>query len=377
MKKIISMMVFIAIALAVRADSITLVDETDLSPIAGATVISDNGLIIGQTDKKGEINVSRKDFPLSVRCFGYETLTVKAGTDMAKMVPAKYALGELVVTPIDRPIKRVLTYAREYTTGATKKDTVQMYSECMLEYFITEGKVKGYRKSDRKRSSRNIRRYARIVKNGMKDSLARPASGEEIGVISFVETFPNVPNNKIKEPESMAKGAKADTIYGDYYPRFIYSKGNGIFKRLYDMLSDNKEHIWSPALFKMVGITSDFYKVEHIQAFKENDKGVYDVNDFLYDVHNIHLMVRGRLIKKSLGVKDNIEIDSYIEQYPVLIESLSVEEYKELKESRNDTQIEFMIPELVQPLAPAVQRLVDRFEPEGRSVDEQRNIKGI
>ncbi|MDE6391158.1 MAG: hypothetical protein K2L26_07075 [Duncaniella sp.] len=48
MKKIISMMVFIAIALAVRADSITLVDETDLTPIAGATVISDNGLILGQ-----------------------------------------------------------------------------------------------------------------------------------------------------------------------------------------------------------------------------------------------------------------------------------------------------------------------------------------
>ena len=369
MKKIISMMVFIAIALAVRADSITLVDETDLSPIAGATVISDNGLIIGQTDKKGEINVSRKDFPLSIRCLGYEALTITESTDTIRMSQATYALGELLVMPIERPITRVLMYVRKYSYGTVGNDTTMIYEEAMLEYLFAKQKVKGYDKADKKAKTRNTRTYGRKTSHG-KDSIYRPKASNHNDIIVN-------PHKEIEVTKAIRQGASSDTIQGKYSPKYIYKSNKDIVVIDYDPMGNKKEHKVSPSFAKMLGIKTDIHEFSETVAFKKNKRGKYGIQDYIYGNYNINISYSGPLTQKVFKTKDGLEFQIYGEQYPVLIESLSVEEYKELKESRNDTQIEFMIPELVQPLAPAVQRLVDRFEPEGRSVDEQRNIKGI
>lgn len=113
-------------------ERLTVVDQTDNSPIAAATVFSKGGNILGLTDKNGILDgIADRDMPLTVRCLGYEPLTVAGTTDATKMVPETYELGEFVVTPLDRPILRIVCYIREYTGGVTSTDTLQVFAEHM------------------------------------------------------------------------------------------------------------------------------------------------------------------------------------------------------------------------------------------------------
>ena len=69
---------------------------------------------------------------------------------------------------------------------------------------------------------------------------------------------------------------------------------------------------------------------------------------------------KGKQLKKMMGVTDAIEIKCYIEQYPVEIERLTLEEYKEQKKTYYEHRESFKMPDNVQPLAPAIQNLLNR-----------------
>lgn len=64
------------------------------------------------------------------------------------MASENYSLPEVSVVSGERPITRVVSYVREYSTGATSTDTIQMFSEYMVQSFhITGKKSRGIRRA--------------------------------------------------------------------------------------------------------------------------------------------------------------------------------------------------------------------------------------
>lgn len=373
MRKVLTFIFFTSvISLAFAGNYITVVDSTDNGPVIGASVISGNGLIIGVTDNNGQINVKETDFPLSFRSLGYEAATIDIISDSVFMSPATYTLSEIVVSPGERPITRVVTYAREYCSGATPTDTLQMYSEFMLEYFFADGKVKGYNKSHKSPKMLALRRYGRIANSAGLDSVMRPRHDDDITTISFIDNMAFVPYETQELPEAIKNGASTDTVQGKYFPKIVHRLNNGFFTIDCDALADSKDHTFSPWFFKMLGMTMEMQEANWTTMYLENESGKYGIGDFIYGTFNMQILAKGKLLKRMIGVQDHILINSYIEQYPVEIQHLTVDEYKEMKKTYYERTESFRIPEHVQPLAPALQTLIERVD---REVPKKLTIK--
>ncbi len=361
MKKILFFLIAISTVLTSFSNGIVLLDNNDRTPIIGASIISANGMIIGITDNNGRIEVNSNDYPLSIRCMGYEALTQpNQDVDSIYMTPASYKLNEVVVTPIDRPITRVVTYAREYCTGSTPNDSLQLYSEYMLEYYFADGKVKGFSKSHQSSHMVAVKRYGRIVKGNELDSVMRPKKYDDITALSFMSNMAFVPYKKMELTNAMKAGAVTDTVQGKYFPKATFRLNNGYFSVDCDALSDYKTHSFNPWFFKMMGMTMDMKQVNWTLMYRQNDSGIYDLTDFIYNIGNMRIIGKGKQLKKMIGVTDAIEINCYVEQYPVEIERLTVDEYKEQKKTYYTHREDFKMPDNVQPLAPAIQKLLNR-----------------
>lgn len=339
-------------------------DKSESSPVIGASVISSKGIILGTTDADGAISIDIRDYPLSLRSMGFEPLTVSHPADTIVMTPASYQLGEVVVTPEGRPITRILTYAREYCTSASPSDTLQLYSEGMFEYFLCEGKVKGYKKSDAKAKLRALRRFGRMANSAGLDSIMRPDGSGEVTYLTFLTAGVSLPEEETAEAPAMAAGETADTIRGKYYPKLIYRKSDNLFTVERDALADEKDHKMSPWFFKLLGLTMDIENATIKTAYNVSASGKYGLQDYVYSTCNLHILSKGKLMKKLLRTNGNINVDSYIEQYPVEIEYLTVDEYKELRKAEDDETLPITVPCFAQPLASPIQSLVDRIERE-------------
>ena len=98
--------------------------------------------------------------------------------------------------------------------------------------------------------------------------------------------------------------------------------------------------------------------------FNKNDEGKYGIYDFILGTYNLNVKGKGKLLKRLLGVKDEIDIYCYIEQYPVEIERLTIEEYKELKEDYFSRKENFRQPSNLMPLPETMEIIVNRVNDE-------------
>lgn len=338
---------------------VVICDNEDNEPIPGAAVIAGNGLILGTTDKDGAITALKKDFPISVRCLGYEANTIDGYIDTIRLIPATYTLKEAVISAKERPITRVVTYMREYTTGAVDGDTMQLYCEHMLQYFFAEGKVKGFHQYITP-TTLKTRRYGRIAKKNKPDSVFMPGRDDDISSISFYDMITGVPFRQIQESESLQNGASTDTVMGKYSPKYSYTKTKDKFIYEEDWLADKKNHMSSPFIFKLFGFTIDITEWNSNILFNINESGKYGIYDYVYNTGHFKAKGKGKLLRWICGVKDYIGIDCYVEQYPVTIERITVDEYKELDNWKTRPKTDIQLPEIVQPLPPAILQLIER-----------------
>lgn len=341
-------------------DVVTICDSGDKAPIAGVSVISSNGMIIGTTDNSGRIAVADNDYPLAVRCLGYEAFMASGKSDTIFLAPASYSLAEVTTSPADRPITRVVTFAREYCTGSTPQDSMQMYSEYMLEYFFADGKVKGYDKSHAGAHRLARAGVARIANSQGLDSVFRPKYDDDIASLSFLQNMAFVRYDPFEETEAIKFGATADTVAGKYYPKYSYRKANNHFTVDCDALSDYKDHKYSPWFFKLLGMTMEMQEANWSLLYAANDTGKYGIYDFISGTYHIHVLGKGKQLRRLIGVKDAIGIDCYIEQYPVEIQRLTVDEYMEIKKEYFSRREPIRRPDGRQPLPPAINKLIDR-----------------
>lgn len=344
-------------ALNVHSRNFVVIDSTDNGPVAGATVIDRSGIIKGLTDELGHFNVSTAELPVTIRCIGYEPV-VSSPADTIVMTPTPFSLNEVTVNPVDRPIKRVICFAREYTTGVTGPDTMIYYCEYMAQAFIVAGKVKGYRSYDAEPRIKSAVRYGRIVSDG-RDSVFRPKRSDDIAFLSWFDVMATIPHEKITVPDAIRNGADADTVKGKLGMSIIMRKKNRLFTCTFDMLAGRKDHSWSPFLFKLIGLTTDITTMIDTWSFTANKADVYGINDFRSGIYNLHVLARGKWFKKIFHTKEAIEMDAYLDLYPVEITNLTVDEYKELRSDR--TPLPFKYPDNLQPLSPYVGQLVDRI----------------
>lgn len=365
MKKLITFIAFSVLFIpAMIAGRVTVVDGSDGSPVIGATVFSSSGLILGATDADGNTpDVNEASYPLTIHSLGYKEGIAATPGDTLMMNAAAYDLPPVTVMPGERPITRVVCYVREYSTGATDRDTLKMYSEYMVEsYHIDEGtKVKGYHKYDAYPSARRTRRFAHYTGADGRDSVATPEDDE---YISFMNFLVSLPVDVFEEPDTIKNGALTDTVQGRYSPGIFYKKTPELLTVTSDALSNHKNHVYSPNVFKFFGLTIDIREMNLSFAYKANPSGKYTIHDFLYEISSANILGRGKWIKKAFKTKNPVEIDSNVEVYPVEINYLTVDEYKEQRKEHN--KLEFRIPDNALPVLPSIQRLIDRINTAGK-----------
>ncbi len=342
---------------------VIVIDESNNAGIEGATVISDRGIILGITDREGGIKVEKeKDFPLTIRCVGFEPATIQMAADTIKLHPATYELSEVDVKAGERPIRKVTSYAREYCTGASPNDTMQLFAEYMLINYIPidEKKIKGFKSGDSAIWPKAARRFARFANSEGLDSVASPDKFDNVSHLSFYNLLVGVPVNSFPETEKIKSGAKVDSVMGKYYNSALYKKTDNNYIITYDRLANEENHSVSPMLFKIVGMTMDIDRMQSTYVYQIPTDSLYTPEDFIYTSGSIHALAKGKMFKWLLGKKD-VEVDCYAELYPVDIEYLTVDEYKEDRKERKDrTPIPFRKPQNLQPLPTAVERLVER-----------------
>ncbi len=350
---------FVASAVAASEVTVTLVDDDDSMPVSGATVMSGSGVILGVTDADGQIKVNdTTDFPLSLRSLGYKATSVVSMCDTVRLSPETYRLSEVSVNPADRPITRVLCYAREYSSGTAGRDTMQMYCESMTECFVTVGKVKGYDKTDSRLRYRALKRYARFVDPSGRDSVVSPTHDDDVSALSFLEMIGYIPVNELTLTDDIKDKEMVAVTQGKFFPSVIYRKDKNIFSVTCDHLANYKDHKFSPLFLKIFGLTLEMNQMQSSVAYSLNDSGRYGLSDFIFETSNIHAVAKGKLFKKIFHTKDPVEIDCYIELYPVEIQYLTIEEYKEMKNDKS--RIDFQEPRNIQPLIPAMESLVEK-----------------
>lgn len=353
----------IAFSYSFASGRMIIVDSDSSTPIEGASVISERGMIIGITDKNGSITVaSDKDFPLEIRSVGFEPTRIPELRDTVFIDRTTYALPEVTVRADERPIIKVVSYAREYCSAATPKDTMQLYADYMLVSYlpVNDKKVKGYKNSDGAIWPTVVRRYARFANSEGLDSVAKPDRFDNVSYLSYYDMLLGIPANSFPETDAIRAGSLTDSVMGKYSPYAIYRKSDDNYIITYDKLANYKEHRVSPTLFKMIGMTMDIDLLKSSFVYMATSDSLYTLDNFLYGTGSIHALAKGKMFKWMLGQKD-FELDCYAELYPVEIEYLTVEEYKEdRKERKNRNPGPFKYPKGVQPLPVAVRRLVDR-----------------
>ena len=347
---------------AVFASDIVVVDAEDANPVVAASVFSKSGVIFGMTDSDGRLTgLSENDYPIVVRCLGYSDAECNAQTDTVRLCTSAIELAGLVVTPADRPVTRVLCYIREYSGVANAKDTVQIFSEHMADYYIATQKVKKFKSHKTPRVLGSLQ-YARRKSSDGRDSIYRPDyRGDDVSWLDLL----TLPDNRVEESEAVRMGARTDTVNGKYCVKKIVRKTDNMYVESIDYLADTKDHKLSPMMFKLLGFTMDFNDLYTSWAYMPNDGGKYSITDLIYGTMSTRVLGRGKWIKRAFNSDTPVEINGLFEVYPVEIEHLTVEEAREQLD--NPPAVQMRRSPNALPLPAATQRLVEAFNAQSAS----------
>lgn len=333
------------------------VDNEDSSPVAHATVFGKSGVIIGMTDENGVVDIPiGDDFPVTVKCLGYEAAACGKSEKEVRLKHALFSLGEVVVTPVARPVVRLLCYVREYVSGATATDTMMCYNEHMADFFLAaENKIKGFKAQPSPRFLCS-RLYSRIKNASGVDSIFIPAYRDDI---FCWENMVEIPSGCVSETEKIRSGAKLDSIPGKHGIKHRLRKNDlSTYVMHTDYLADSKSHRISPFIFKLLGLSIDFNELQGSWAYRCNDKGVYTPADIVSGTFSLSVTAKGKWIRKALKSPTPVGMYSFYEIYPVEVEYLTVEEAKDLLYD-NPPRVSMAISPHAGPLDPAVRSMVD------------------
>lgn len=339
---------------AAFAERVVVLDGEDGSALVGATVFGQSGTIVGLTDAAGSIEVvNPADFPLTVRCLGYETASCRSGEGQVKLHPATYRLKEVLVVPVERPVVHMVCYIREYISGVTGTDTVMNFNEHMGDFFVPVRKIKGFKAVLSPRFLRS-RLYSRIADSSGRDSIFRPDYRDD----TFAwEQLMSMPKGRVDLGERICSGAVADTVMGKHGMKELLRRNGNHLTIKTDWLADSKNHTMSPFFFKLLGLTIDHTELQTSWIISPSDNCSYSAADIVSGTFSIKVTGRGKWIRKAFHTDTPVEMYSFYEVYPMATEYLTVEQAKDMLDNPPSPRIE--VSPLAPELSPAIRRLVE------------------
>lgn len=348
-------LLLLALVGSVSAHAVVVADVATKEPIVAAVVFSANGSIVDNTDIDGRATkLTSGDFPVTVKCLGYKQRISVAMSDTLFMEQDFHELGEVIVTPGQRPIMNVLCYIREYTSGGTTTDTVQYFAEHMAMFYIPQGKVKGFKASNSPQIL-SSKLYQRIMRNG-RDSVFKPEyRPDDISWIDLV----SYPEKCVQQTDKIKQGAMIDTIMGKHHVKTITRKTDKFYFESTDALADKKDHKMSPFIFKMLGMTIDFNEMSINRAYRAKEDGLYKPEDMMMSTLAIEVIGKGKWIKKAFNSKDPVTMKGLFEIYPIKIDYLTIDEAKNML-YENPPKVKFQRSELASFLPSGIQDIVKR-----------------
>lgn len=355
-----SSFLFLLITLSLSLNAIVIVDNLDNSPIIAASVFNSKGMLIGFSNENGEFrDAQSSDYPLQVRCIGYNNATVEEGAEEVRLDFCTYELPETSVLS-NRDGMRVIFYVREYLTTSLDSGKIVTYAENMADVFIPmRKKVKGF-KSRFFMKELNKRSYSKAIGNNGREKYK---CNVEDPLHNFFFDMFEIDISVVKETNRLAlKETGMDTVRAKDY-LIVQRKTPSTFNCGYDELAYKKNHMYSPNLLKFLGMTTDFYEMFSTETFYRNGSHSYRVHDLFQVTASLSATCRGKWIKKAYKTNNAVKIKVRFELYPVEIQYITSEESKELQQNeKNVNPMPFRIPENVPALDDATRLLIEKAE---------------
>ena len=354
-----SFIILLASMVCFSAGAQVVVDNTDDTPLPLATVFNQNGTIIGMTDENGNMpKLTNPLFPLTIRYMGYDPLVVNTlNADSLKMTASTYDLPEITIQPVDRPVTRMIVYVRQYASMTTSKDTIDMFADYMADLRWARKDVKKFKRRDGRLTRTSPMRAYVHMKSPTTDSIGFPAR-EEFETLSWSDLI-QVPTDTVFEPRvARNKEQQTDTVVGKSGYAVINFSTPTTFCVKTDVIANTDDHKLSFGLLKLLGFNVEFSTLTEQTVFPSDSTGVHLPESLASYSMTLEATGKGRWIKKLLGSKSNVDIKCYYEVYPVDIEHLTVEQWREIK--KDPPQDEFTIPTTAPALAPEVESQIER-----------------
>ena len=340
------------------------IDAVDQSPISAASIFDAAGNMVGLTLLNGDFpEIPASSFPITLRCLGYEPLTIEHPLDKTwEMTPMAYEMEELIVVPVKRNVLKQTFYVREYFSIYNAKDSMTLFFEYMAHRFVPTTKDAKFGGNSSLRIL-NKSCYSRY-KVGNKDSVAIDYNSKFPSLLSVFDS-----NNKQLE---VAEELKAQKGPNKLYQKtsksgmsLIQKQNAQTFTSIEDFLANKNNHTFSPLPFKIMGMTMDINQLFLTHTYRANDSCVYLPKDLLEAGFVMEAIGRGKHIRRAIKSENPVDIRSMVELYLVDSEYLS---NKEAKAEYHDKEagLMFEIPASVPPLNAATKNMIERAKKEAK-----------
>ena len=117
---------------------------------------------------------------------------------------------------------------------------------------------------------------------------------------------------------------------------------------------------------KLLGFTMEFNQIYVTQAYRVNNKEVYQPKDLLEASFVMQADGRGKFIRKALKSDKPVVLRCMVEMYIVDRDYFTKEEAKAAYKNK-PTDVKFEIPSTVPPLNEATRRMVERANEEAKN----------
>lgn len=339
----------------VKADVIV-VDAKSRQPLPKASIFDKNGIFIAVADDNGKVpeSILASAYPLNIRYVGYlpvEVETPDAG--MVMMEETSYTLPEVTIDNVSRNILYLRAFVREYETLDNSKDTVALFKEQVVDYAIPVGKAKfkGW-----KRPRLLAQREYNLLKVEKKES--------STDTLLYRENTENHPRSffitrKFKMPEAILSGKATEYVIdgkSGVRERWVVTGDSYIVEN--DELADTKNHIYQPAVLKLMGASVAQTTDESRYKFEKGYEPGVSVEKLTEASMREVMILKGKIFKKATEQKEDSKLASYSEMFVIDRVYLSEDEAKAL--DKNKPVIDnanFEVPKGIPAPPAAAQRL--------------------
>ena len=333
-----------------------IVDAADQSPIAAGTIFDAEGNVIGFTLNNGTLMpIPETAYPITIRCVGYDLLTIPAPENKDwMMTPASYELEEVVVLPPKYAAVRQLFYVREYVSGSTADYERHEFREYMVERYVPASKESKYHGSTDFYCYPG-RLYTR-VHTSRRDSLSYDPYAESKPLLSAFELY--ITTGTVRAPKSFTdENAQGPHVYQKMGGILTMKQNDYTFTIVEDYLAKKKDHEWSPWLFKLLGLKVDIHTFYMISTYPVDLDGEYEDKDFTDFSMALEMSIQGKKIEKVTESKEPIRSKAMLEMYLVSNKHLTIDDARAAMKNR-PKQMRIEVPARVPRLDEATRQFI-------------------